>query len=124
MDDAMPPGNGVAARALHELGHLLGEVRYLEAADRTIVWARSLMERLPAGHCSLLTALEDSVEGIDLLVIRGPRDAIGAWLAKAHAAAYRPGRRVYAIPVPGTGDADGTEPLRISLPDLFAEALD
>ncbi|MBS3934953.1 MAG: thioredoxin domain-containing protein, partial [Sulfuritalea sp.] len=35
-DNALPSGNGVAARALQQLGHLLGEARYLGAARRTL----------------------------------------------------------------------------------------
>ncbi len=35
-DNAMPSGNGIAAFALQRLGHLLGEARYLEAAERTL----------------------------------------------------------------------------------------
>ena len=32
-DDALPAGNGIAAHALGRLGHLLGESRYLDAAE-------------------------------------------------------------------------------------------
>ena len=32
----MPSGNGVAACALQRLGHLLGEFRYLQAAERSL----------------------------------------------------------------------------------------
>jgi uncharacterized protein len=35
-DDAMPSGNGVAALALNRLGCLLGEPRYLVAAERAV----------------------------------------------------------------------------------------
>ncbi len=59
IDDAMPPGNGVLARALNLLGHLLGETRYLDAASGTLRWARAAMEQYPAGHATLLSALED-----------------------------------------------------------------
>ncbi|MEQ8858347.1 MAG: thioredoxin domain-containing protein [Pseudomonadales bacterium] len=97
LDDAVPPGNGIAARALQQLGHLLAEPRYLEAADRTIDWAQGLMEKLPSGHCTLLTALEAAHRPPDLIVIRGPRDALGPWLERARAG-YHPWRQVYAIP--------------------------
>ena len=35
-DDATPAGNGVAAFALQRMGYLLGDARYLEAAERTL----------------------------------------------------------------------------------------
>ncbi len=97
MDDAVPPGNGVAALALLDLGHLLAEPRYLEAANRTIDWALGMIERLPAGHCTLLSALETAARPQELIVIRGPRDALGPWADRARAG-YHPWRRVYAIP--------------------------
>ncbi len=96
-DDALPPGNGVMARALDALGHLTGESRYLEAADRTLRWARSLMEQVPAAHCTLLSALEEQRYAPQVVVIRGPADEIGAWQATA-TAGYTPWRQVYAIP--------------------------
>ncbi|MBK80662.1 MAG: thioredoxin domain-containing protein [Gammaproteobacteria bacterium] len=97
MDDAVPPGNAVAARALSDLGHLLGDARYLEAANRTIDWARKAMEAHPAGHCSMLTALEEVTRPPELIVIRGPAGSFAPWLAAARDG-YRPRRRVYAIP--------------------------
>jgi uncharacterized protein YyaL (SSP411 family) len=35
-DNATPAGNGVAAFALQRLGHMLGETRYVGAAERTL----------------------------------------------------------------------------------------
>ena len=35
-DEAVPSGNGIAAIALQRLGFLLGETRYLDAAERTL----------------------------------------------------------------------------------------
>ncbi len=60
-DNAQPAGNGMAALALQRLGHLLGEVRYLEAARRTIEAFWSQFERQPAGFASLLSALEGAL---------------------------------------------------------------
>ena len=39
-DDALPSGNGVGATVLGRLGHLLGETRYLKAAERVLRAAR------------------------------------------------------------------------------------
>ena len=96
-DDALPPGNGVAARALIELGHLFGEQRYLDAAARTLTWARAAMEQMPESHCSLLAGLEDLMVPPETVIIRGPAEEIEAWRAEA-ARGYKPWRQVYAIP--------------------------
>ncbi|MDE0036281.1 MAG: thioredoxin domain-containing protein [Gammaproteobacteria bacterium] len=96
-DDAMPPGNGVAARALLRLGHLLGEPRYLDAAERTVDWARGFIAQHAASHCTLLTALEEHRFPAELVIIRGPPPAIDEWLTAARAG-YRPSRVVYGIP--------------------------
>ena len=108
-DDALPPGNGVAVRALSGLGHLTGEVRYLEAAERTLAWARGFIEGHPASHCTLLTALEETIHPPELVVLRGPEAALGEWLGVARAG-YRPSRAVYGIP-------DGATRLPTYLPD-------
>ena len=96
-DDAMPPGNGIAARALLGLGHLLGEPRYVDAAERTVDWARGFIAQHAASHCTLLTALEEYRYPAELVIVRGPRPAIGEWLAAARSG-YRPSRVVYGIP--------------------------
>ena len=96
-DDAMPPGNGVAARALLGLGHLLGEPRYVDAAERTVDWARGFIAQHAASHSTLLTALEEYRYPAELVIVRGPRSSIGEWLAAARAG-YRPSRAVYGIP--------------------------
>jgi uncharacterized protein YyaL (SSP411 family) len=49
-DESMPSGNGVAAYALQRLGHLLGEQRYIDAADRALRSAWKAMDEYPHGH--------------------------------------------------------------------------
>ncbi|MCE7950525.1 MAG: thioredoxin domain-containing protein [Xanthomonadales bacterium PRO7] len=58
-DEALPSGNGVAARALLHLGHLLGETRYLDAAERTLRAGFSTMRQMPQACCAMLHALND-----------------------------------------------------------------
>src|SRR6185312_11613295 len=53
-DDATPAGNGVAAYVLQRMGHLLGETRYLEAAERTLRSGWTAIELYPHAHTSLL----------------------------------------------------------------------
>ena len=105
LDDAQPPGNGVAAQALARLGHLFGNAAWLNAAAGALHAARPMMERYPAGHCTLLTALEEQLHPGELVILCGPREAFREW-RQALTGGYRPWRRVYAIP----GDASVTPP--------------
>jgi hypothetical protein len=97
LDDALPAGNGVAARVLSELGHLFGREDYLESAHRTLAWARGLMEQYPAGHCSLLAALELPLADPEHVILRGPEGGLGEWMAPT-GRGYHPWRHIYAIP--------------------------
>ncbi len=101
MDDALPPGNGTAALGLMQLGHLLGETRYLDAAHNTLRWARAVMERMPAVHCTLLHALEDTVYVPEFIILRGPVNAMQTWPAQLQDG-FTPWRRIYAIPYDDT----------------------
>ena len=100
-DEAVPSGNGIAAFALQRLGFLLGETRYLDAAERTLRAAWRAMDEYPHGHVSLLAALEEYVEHPEIVVIRGQADEIARWRDSA-AKVYAPRRLVFAIPA----DAD------------------
>ena len=95
-DEAMPSGNGVAAFALQRLGYLLGESRYLLAAEQGLRGAWRAMQEYPHGHVSLITALEEYLEPPEIIVIRGPRQEIDRWRHSA-SAIYAPRRLVFAI---------------------------
>ena len=97
-DDAQPPGNGVMALALGQLGHLFGNADYLEAASRTLAWARGAMEHHPAGQCCLLTALEEQAQTPELIILRGSQDETDEW-RQALWDGFHPWRQVYAIPL-------------------------
>jgi uncharacterized protein YyaL (SSP411 family) len=96
-DDATPAGNGVAAFALQRMGYLLGESRYLEAAERTIRAGWAVMERYPQGHTSLLMALEEMLHPPEIVVLRGDRATIESWRREL-AKLYSPRRMVLAVP--------------------------
>ncbi len=100
MDDALPPGNATATRALLGMGHLLGNTDYLDAAHNTLRWARAVMERIPSGHCSLLGGLEETVYEPELVILRGPANEAREWQS-AISGGFTPWRRVYAIPYEG-----------------------
>ena len=109
MDDALPSGNGVAAAVLGRLGHLLGDTRYLGAAERVLRAARDGLERFPHAHTALLVALEEFIDPPEIVVIRADAGEIEPWRARA-TAGYAPRRVVVAIPNDATG-----------LPALLAE---
>ena len=95
-DEAVPSGNGIAAFGLQRLGFILGETRYLDAAERTLRAGWRAMQEYPHGHVSLLTALEEYLEHPEVIVMRGDSDEISRWQAAADRL-YAPRRLVFAI---------------------------
>jgi len=95
-DEAVPSGNGIAAFALQRLGFLLGETRYLDAAERTLRGAWQAIDEYPHGHVSLLTVLEEFLTHPEVIVIRGESGEIARWRDSA-AKLYAPTRMVFAI---------------------------
>jgi uncharacterized protein YyaL (SSP411 family) len=93
-DEAMPSGNGIAACALQRLGHLVGEPRYLDAAERTLRAAWQAIAEYPHGHVTLVTALDEYLEPPEIVIIRGA-DAT-RWRDEA-ARLYAPRRMLFAI---------------------------
>jgi uncharacterized protein YyaL (SSP411 family) len=96
-DEAVPSGNGIAALALQRLGFLLGETRYLDAAERALRAGWRAMSEYPHGHVSLLAALEEFLEHPEIVIIRGEHEEIGRWRDSA-AKIYAPRRLVFALP--------------------------
>jgi uncharacterized protein YyaL (SSP411 family) len=80
-DEALPSGNGVAARVLQRLGWLLGESRYLEAAERTLRAGWAAIERHPHAHPTLLSVLADTLEAPRVVVLRGRSNEIAPFQA-------------------------------------------
>ncbi len=96
-DEAVPAGNGVAAVTLVQLGHLLGEQRYLDAADATVRAALHAIDRYPEGHATLLRALDEIVTPPELVVVRATSAELGGWQALLDRG-YHPHRLGFAIP--------------------------
>ena len=113
LDDALPPGNGTVTVALLKLGHLLSEPRYIDAAMETLDWARASIEQYPAGHCTLLVALESRLYSPEQIIVRGPQQAIGSWLTPAREG-YTPERCVYGIPYDEPGRVPKQLPALVS----------
>ncbi|MBT8145033.1 MAG: thioredoxin domain-containing protein, partial [Gammaproteobacteria bacterium] len=69
-DDATPNGNGTAIRALTRLGYLLGENRYLDAAERALRAAWAGMRQTPSAHATMISALNEFIDPPEIMVIR------------------------------------------------------
>ncbi len=117
-DDALPSGNGVAAYVLQRLGHLLGETRYLDAAERTLQALAPAIARYPSGHGALLLALEEYIHPTETVVLRGAAVDLAPWLARADTG-YAPRRLTLAIPS-AAGDLPGVLAERTPRADVTA----
>ncbi|HKA45836.1 MAG TPA: thioredoxin domain-containing protein [Burkholderiales bacterium] len=95
-DSATPSGNGIAAFALQRLGHLVGEPRYLAAAERAVKLYYPAMERQASGFVSLAAALEEYLAPLQLVILRGERSGIMHW-QRALARGYRPATLIVGI---------------------------
>ncbi len=103
-DAATPSGNGVAARSLQQLGHLVGEPRYLDAATGVLQAFYAGMSEAPAGFASLHLALAEWLEPPRIVVLRGPQVDCDEW-ARMAAPLADPSTLVVAV-------GDRTEGLR------------
>jgi uncharacterized protein YyaL (SSP411 family) len=100
-DNATPAGNGVAAYTLQRLGHLLGEFRYLQAAERTLDLFYPAVSRYASSCCSLLAALEQSLAPPQIVILRGQAHALAEW--KNALRSIPPHTLVFALPSELTG---------------------
>ena len=99
MDESMPSGNGVAASVLLRLGHLVGEYRYTEAAERALKAAMPSVRQYAHAHGALLNAMQEWLNPLQFLVLRGRPEALRAWSdAVRDAPATGVQRVVFAIP--------------------------
>ena len=78
-DNATPNGNGIAAGALQRLGHLLGEPRYLQKAERTLQAFDSVVKRNPAACASLSEALREYLTPPTIVILRGDAEKLAHW---------------------------------------------
>ena len=92
MDDAIPSGNGIAASSLARLGHLLGEPRYLQAAESTLRAAWPSIERYPSAHNTLLHALDEHLNPPQSTIIRYDDSNIATWVE-----AYRKNKQPFNL---------------------------
>lgn len=97
LDNATPSGNGVAAYALQRLGHLLGEFRYLQAAERTLGLFYPTLSRYASACSSLLVTLEQSLAPPQIVILRGQAHALMEW--KKALGCGSPYTLVFAVPL-------------------------
>ena len=95
-DEATPSGNAVAARALLRLGHLLGEPRWLDAAERTLRAGLAATRDAPHGACALVETLHEYLHPDAVVVLRADASERARW-DDATLTARRSGARIYAI---------------------------
>ena len=110
-DSATPSGNGVAALALQRLGHITGEPRYLDAAERTLQLFYPALAQHPNGYTSLLMALEEALEPPRVVVLRGTAGGLYQWQNEL-SQRYLPSALILAV----SGSATGLSPLLAKQP--------
>ncbi|MFK8016198.1 MAG: thioredoxin domain-containing protein [Gammaproteobacteria bacterium] len=116
-DNAAPSGNGVAAKALIRLGHLIGDARYLHAAEATLNVAWDALTHVPHAHAALLDALEEHLDPPQIVVIRCESPDFPVW--QAPTMSFAPRRQVYMIDT-AQADLPGALAARIGRSDGIA----
>jgi uncharacterized protein len=101
-DNATPAGNGIAALQLQRLGHLVGEPRYLEAAERALRLFHDASFRQPGGFASMDRALAEYLEPPSVVILRGPAAGMGEW-TRAMDGRYLPATLVLGLPPEAKG---------------------
>ena len=71
-DGPTPSGNSVAALNLVRLAELTGKEDFRKAADRTLKHFGGELDQRPAGHTTMLSALDDHINGMKEVVITSP----------------------------------------------------
>jgi uncharacterized protein len=96
-DDAIPSGNGIAAFVLQRMGYLLGESRYLTAADRAVRASWKMLERYPTAATTMLSALDELLTPPEIVILRGERKEVRD-AQRELAKIYAPHRLVIGVP--------------------------
>lgn len=79
IDEAVPSGNGIAVQALLNLGHLSGNMQYIDAAEKTLksVWPN--LTAYPHEHASLLLGLKELLDPGPFVILRGHEIQMKEW---------------------------------------------
>ena len=95
-DDATPAGNAIAAIVLQRIGWLIGEPRYLQAAEQTLRADWPALQDHPSAHATLLMALDEHLQPPQLVIIRGIAAEVQEWQSELNKL-YQPRRLVFGI---------------------------
>lgn len=96
-DESMPSGNGIAALALHRLGHLLVETRFYNASEKVLNAAWAHIQQLPYAHGALLLALNEFLYPCQTIILRGEAELVKQWKA-VYLQSAQPHQVCFAIP--------------------------
>ena len=89
-------------RRLQRLGWLLGEPRYLVAAERTLRAAWPTLAESPLGQVHMATALEEYLAPHEFIVLRGEAGLLETWRRELQRV-WRPRVSVIAVPTDAAG---------------------
>ena len=98
-DNATPSGNGIAAQSLILLGHLVGEVRYVDTAERTVKLFGAGLAESAGSQSTLVVALERLIAPPTTIILDGERNETRAWQRRLERD-YRPD--VLVVDIAGT----------------------
>lgn len=79
MDEVIPAGSSVAIRSFLLLGHLTGEMNYLDVVEKTLLRTWPSLLQFPAEHCSLLLTLQDFLHPPTFVILRGEEELMKIW---------------------------------------------
>jgi len=79
MDEALPSGNGVAAKVFLNLGYLVADQRYINVAEGILKSAASIIKTYPSAYDNVLTALMLYKAKPELVVVRAQANELAAW---------------------------------------------
>ncbi len=78
-DDSAPAGAALAIRAWTRLAHLIGEPRWLKAAERALATELGTAEQAPLAHAALIAAGQELARPRVQVLIGGTNDAAARW---------------------------------------------
>ena len=100
-DNAVPSGNGAAARSLPLLSWLCGEEKWEDAAARSLRAFGGAMQKQPAGCASLLSALRLRLSPPSVVLLVGDSKVCRQW-REALERNYSPELLIYVLPPDAT----------------------
>ncbi len=79
IDEALPASSGIFTFILQQVGYLLGEDKYLIAAEKSLKNVFPHLQRAPDAYCSFLTALKFHFNPTQIIIVRGKQEVLVIW---------------------------------------------